>query len=146
MRAPRIGHRQWWLRVCVVGLLAIAVLLMHSLVAGAPREAHAAPHQSPEDHSTEHHSTEHHSIATMTNAADPEVSHMSDAGDCVLGHHCVFVRADDAPLPPVILLVLVWGFAALPALMGIAPALLGHLGRPPPWAQPTHLSLSVIRC
>ena len=136
MRAPRIGHRQWWLRVCVVGLLAIAVLLMHSLVAGAPREAHAAPHQS----------TEHHSIATMTNAADPEVSHMSDAGDCVLGHHCVFVRADDAPLPPVILLMLVWGFAALPALMGIAPALLGHLGRPPPWAQPTHLSLSVIRC
>lgn len=127
MRAPRIGHRQWWLRVCVVGLLAIAVLLMHSLVAGAPREAH-------------------HSSATMTNAADPEVSHMSDAGDCVLGHHCVFVRADDAPLPPVILLVLVWGFAAPPALMGIAPALLGHLGRPPPWAQPTHLSLSVIRC
>ncbi|QTI70070.1 DUF6153 family protein [Gordonia polyisoprenivorans] len=141
MRAPRIDHRQWLLRVCVIGLLAIAVLLMHSLVAGTPREAHAATH-----HSAEHYGTEHHSAATMTDAADPEVSHMSDAGDCVLGHHCVFVRADDAPLPPIILLVLVWGFAALPALVGIAPALLGHLGRPPPWAQPTHLSLSVIRC
>ncbi|WP_425704436.1 hypothetical protein [Gordonia sp. DT30] len=146
MSSVRIRHRPWWIRV-VIGVLAVAVLLMHALVTCcgdhlvARGEMHevergATPPRLPHDDVP----------VSMTTAGDTSTGHMSDAGDCVMGHHCVFVRGDDVPTPPVILVLLVWGFAALPVLVGIAPALLGHLGRPPPWAQPTHLTLSVIRC
>lgn len=162
MRSSRIPQPPWWLRVIIVGVLGVAVGVMHSLVAGAD-DGHAAPGGGTDTTGVlatgvmatgematgaGHHRPASHDRApavagAATASAEP---HASDGGDCVLGHQCVFVRADDAPIPPIVLVFFVWGFAALPLLVGITPAVLGRLGRPPPWTQPTHLTLSVIRC
>lgn len=138
VRRPR---RQRWLRVVVVMLLGVAVALMHSLIAGASTAGsrdgsmHSVASAQPDP-----------TMVTAGRHEHTDQAHMSDGDHCILGHHCVSLRGEDVPLPPVILLVLVWGFAAPPVLMGIAPALIGRLGRAPPWAHHTHLTLSVIRC
>ncbi|MGV9670453.1 MULTISPECIES: hypothetical protein [unclassified Gordonia (in: high G+C Gram-positive bacteria)] len=141
MPIVRRPQRQRWLRVVVVMLLGVAVALMHSLIAGTS----TAGSRDGSTHSVASAQTAP-SMATAGMHEHTDQAHLSDGDHCVLGHHCVSLRGDDVPLPPVILLILVWGFAALPVLMGIAPALIGRLGRPPPWAHPTHLTLSVIRC
>lgn len=71
---------------------------------------------------------------------------MSGGDHGVLGHQCVSLRGEDADLPPLIPQILIWGFAVLLVLVDISVSVRGRLGRSPPWVQPAHLTLAVIRC
>ena len=166
------GRYRW----AIVMMLAMGVLLMHAFVAGSADSAgsmHSA-HSGSQDSGAQHSGAQHsgmvmaaahehmpptpatpthprspgdHQGAVMTAAtASSGDSHMGDGDHCELGHPCMFVLGGGVPLPPVILVLLVWGFAALPVLVGMCAAVARRLGRPPPWAMPTHLTLSVIRC
>ncbi|MXP21980.1 hypothetical protein GIY30_11535 [Gordonia sp. HNM0687] len=111
----------------------LAILLMHSVVAGS-FEPHPAP--------------AHTSMAAIHGAPqslDEPVMH--DAVDCDTHQHpCVFLRSDDPVVIALAVLVLAWGFPIPPLLRSIPARLRGRSGRPPPWAMPTHLRLQVIRC
>ncbi|MDL9935124.1 hypothetical protein QSJ18_00025 [Gordonia sp. ABSL1-1] len=77
-----------------------------------------------------------HATATMT-ADDGCAGHL---------HDCTYLRADDADPPHPALVPLVWGFAPLVPIIRPGFGVLTVLGRPPPWAIPSHLVLRVIRC
>ncbi|MGW0035244.1 DUF6153 family protein [Gordonia sp. NPDC003376] len=139
MHLRRTRHLPWWVRVAVILTVALALALMHALVAGPAMPmhdtqnahgSHSAPGSAP----------------TMTSESKATDTHMGSGDHCDLGHQCHLVRGDDVPLPPVILVILIWVLAAPPVLAGTWSGAVRLLGRPPPWAVPTHLELAVIRC
>ncbi|MDH3012120.1 hypothetical protein QEN41_14600 [Gordonia alkanivorans] len=132
-----------WFRGLIVPL-ALAVMLMHTVIAGpATASSHPDAHFDPAGH---------HSPSTgsaMTPAAvmgeHPAMSG-EDCGDH--DHACVFTRAAGIDIPPVVLVLLIWAFLSLSVAGLYRPARRGIvvLGRPPPWAIRTHLQLQVVRC
>lgn len=138
LEAPRVGLA----RALTILVLGLGVALMHSFVGGSEMA-------TPMDHGSSTMGQGTAAPGEVQMSAAPTASqqtHMSDGDHCELGHPCVFVMGGGIPLPPVILVLLMWGFAAAPVLRGQWTAIIGRLGRPPPWAMPTHLTLSVIRC
>ncbi|NDK88942.1 hypothetical protein GYA93_05020 [Gordonia desulfuricans] len=135
MQLRRAHHLPWWARVVGALLLVAGVALMHTVVAG--------PATTMPAHAMHDGQTVPPAMASQTQ--DPDTQ-MGDGDHCDLGHHCTFVRGDDVPLPPVILVVLIWILVAPLVLRDLWPAVVQRLGRPPPWAVPTHLELAVIRC
>lgn len=87
-------------------------------------------------------------MPVMTVARETVTPTMTGTMDCGPHQHaCVFVRDDLPPLIPLIVVILlVWGFPEPRLLPAWVVGSVRRLGRPPPWAMPTHLSLSVIRC
>lgn len=151
MSASRTHPLRWWVRVVAVGLLGFAVVLMHSLVAGTSdasgghhgmSSAVAAPTST--THGDSHSSAP--GASHMVSAASASDHQQMSGGDCMLGHHCTFVRGDDVPLPVIVLVAVLWGILTLPGLIDQWPGAVRLLGRPPPWTMPTHLTLAVIRC
>lgn len=165
-----VRRRRW-----LVVLLALAVMLMHTVVSGhagssatgAGSEASGANHTSAASqaghaeaqHSRAGHSQTGHSGGDggMSSHADhsalsasPTVAsapEMAGADDCgEHSHDCVFTRAAGVDLPAVVLVLLFWSLAALPRIVDTARRRTTVLGRPPPWAMYSHLQLQVIRC
>ncbi|WP_439030465.1 hypothetical protein [Gordonia terrae] len=143
------GHRVVVRRRGLVFVLVLAVMLMHTVVsghAGAPAAA-TAGHEMP-GHSAGH--PESHGVddaamvASPVMVSAPEMTASEDCGDHV--HDCVFTRAADVDLPAVVLVLLVWALAVLPRVTDTVRHRTTVLGRPPPWAIPSHLQLQVIRC
>ncbi|MHC3003151.1 hypothetical protein [Gordonia sp. GN26] len=123
--------------------LALAVMLMHTVIAGpgtAPGHSDAHPGHAG------HHAVGDTQMAPAAVMGEPPSMSGDDCGDH--DHACVFTRAAGVDIPPVALVLLVWAFLSLsvaglcrPARRGVA-----VLGRPPPWAIRNHLQLQVIRC
>ncbi|MFW0783119.1 hypothetical protein AAFP35_01240 [Gordonia sp. CPCC 206044] len=123
----------------VAGLLlglAAAILFMHSVIAHCVTGGHHAAEQQGRQQVTMQSSTHELDVPTIGGALD-----------CMPAQHaCVFIRAGEPDIVILAVLVLAWGFP-LPALLrSVRATLILRSGRPPPWAIPTHLQLSVIRC
>ncbi|OCH81720.1 hypothetical protein [Gordonia sp. UCD-TK1] len=149
-RRRRTGRGGVVRRRALVLLLALAVMLMHTVVSGhgGPSGGGAGSGASgPELHgeSGMSHHAEHSALtasSTMTSA--PEMTGTDDCGEH--SHDCVFIRAAGVDLPAVVLVLLLWSLAALPRIVDTARRRTTILGRPPPWAMYSHLQLQVIRC
>ncbi|ATD72490.1 MULTISPECIES: hypothetical protein [Gordonia] len=131
--------------------LALAVMLMHTVVAGpAEAESRAGAEGRAGSHSHAGHQTAAASSEPgMTHAAVMGEAPSMSGADCGdHDHGCVFTRAADIDLPTAALVLLVWAFLSLSAAARYRPARRGVvvLGRPPPWAIRSHLQLQVIRC
>ncbi|MCK8614881.1 hypothetical protein [Gordonia sp. C13] len=131
---------------CFRGLilpLALAVILMHTVIAG-PGTAPGQPGADP-GHAG-HHAVGHAQMAPAAVMGEPPSMSGDDCGDH--DHACVFTRAAGVDIPPVVLVLLVWAFLSLSVAGLYLPARRGAsvLGRPPPWAIRNHLQLQVIRC
>lgn len=125
--------------------LALAVMLMHTVVAGPAGAERSAGSHSHAGHQTAAASSE----PGMTHAAVMGEAPSMSGADCGdHDHGCVFTRAADIDLPTAALVLLVWAFLSLSAAARYRPARRGVvvLGRPPPWAIRSHLQLQVIRC
>ncbi|OUC80073.1 hypothetical protein [Gordonia lacunae] len=137
-------------------VLALAVMLMHTVVSGHPGAGSAASGPShagagsaasgPEEHDSgmSHHADHSALTASSTMIAAPEMAGTDDCGEH--SHDCVFIRASGVDLPAVVLVLLVWSLAVLPRIADTARRRTTVLGRPPPWAVYSHLQLQVIRC
>ncbi|MDS1114168.1 hypothetical protein RD149_10330 [Gordonia westfalica] len=124
--------------------LVLAVMLMHTVIAGP-----AATDGGPGSHSPAGHQAAATSHPGMTPAAMiGEAPSMSGADCGDHDHGCVFIRAADLDLPAAALVLLAWAFLSLSAaaLYRRARRRVVVLGRPPPWAIHSHLQLQVIRC
>ncbi|AFR50891.1 hypothetical protein [Gordonia sp. KTR9] len=141
----------------LVLVLALAVMLMHTVVSGhsgspassASAAGHSQAGPSGGDSGMSHHAGHSAHSGSSTMSAAPELTgpEMTDTDDCgEHSHDCVFIRAAGVDLPAVVLVLLVWSLAALPRIADIARRRTTVLGRPPPWAIYSHLQLQVIRC
>ncbi|MEO9326360.1 hypothetical protein [Gordonia aurantiaca] len=141
----------------LVFLLALAVMLMHTVIAGpAGTSSDGAVHHVPV-HDEE-------PAAPSGTGGTPQVSHALSAtaappvmtadapvmtGDDDCGDHihgCVFIRVAETDRPAAVLVLLVWVFPSVPLVPRRTHHVVVRLGRPPPWAVHTHLQLQVIRC
>ncbi|MFE0751611.1 hypothetical protein [Gordonia sp. NPDC058843] len=135
----------------LVLVLALAVMLMHTVVSGhagspasvASRPGHSQAGSPGGDGGMSHHGG-HSALTAATLMSAPEMSAADDCGEHM--HDCVFTRAAGVDLPVVVLVLLVWALAVLPRVTDTVRGRTTILGRPPPWAIPSHLQLQVIRC
>ena len=125
-------------------VLALAVMLMHTVVSGHPGAGSAASGPEEHDSGMSHHADHSALTASSTMIAAPEMAGTDDCGEH--SHDCVFIRASGVDLPAVVLVLLVWSLAVLPRIADTARRRTTVLGRPPPWAVYSHLQLQVIRC
>lgn len=144
--------------VVLIGLVVFGVMTMHTVTAGSPHAQSTAGTPDAGAQSSMSHAAmaggagaatgAPHGTATAMSTAAPDRPDTQASGDhCeMMGHACEFIRADNPPPALAVLLVLAWGFVAAPVLTGRWAAVVRRPGRPPPWAMPTHLELSVIRC
>ncbi|UCZ87913.1 hypothetical protein [Gordonia sp. WA4-43] len=136
-RRRRTGRGAVVRRRALVLLLALAVMLMHTVVSG-----HGGP--SGGESGMSHHAEHSALTASSTMTSAPEMTGTDDCGEH--SHDCVFIRAAGVDLPAVVLVLLLWSLAALPRIVDTARRRTTILGRPPPWAMYSHLQLQVIRC
>ncbi|MET4166593.1 MULTISPECIES: hypothetical protein [Gordonia] len=126
--------------------LAVAVMLMHTVVSGHPGAGAGSEASEPgrSDRGMSHHADHSAFTSSSTMTAAPEMTGTDDCGEH--SHDCVFIRASGVDLPAVVLVLLVWSLAVLPRISDTARRRTTVLGRPPPWAVYSHLQLQVIRC
>lgn len=132
--------------------MAFAVALMHSAVGGHCGSAAAQPMQStptaqsmqstvqPGVSITSHHGADQITATTQSGTIDKA----GPSVDCVMDAACTFVLPGAAMIAAVAVLVLLVGPLRSLAPRAIEPRVV-VLGRPPPWAIPTHIQLQVIR-
>lgn len=127
--------------------IAFAVMVMHAVIAhcAAPepgRTGTAVTQTTGGGHSR------HAPITVIAATGESTTPTMSATIDCAAHQHaCVFVRDDLPPLIPLIVAILLfWGFPDPRILPRWVTGSVRRLGQPPPWAMPSHLKLSVIRC
>ena len=150
-KACRLRDQSRSVHALLVIAMAFAVLLMHSVMVHA-RECGPGGHPAHQQSAVESESASAGAMPDLVTSVRESSKHVvhqqvSAGSDCDMhSHPCVFVRADAPLLLFVVLALFWWGFPTIRRAVGRWCSRIVELGRPPPWAQPTHLDLRVIRC